>query len=812
MIDPNSSAEDALRRAHQTFHHLVEDNPQGMYVIDADMRMRYASRGSREVFKNVNPLIGQDFEKLMRTIWPEPFATEAIGHFRRTLDTGEPYIAPPLVERRADLKSTEAYDWSIYRIVLPDNRYGVVCYFYDATNRQRAEEASRQRETYFREMANAAPAMLWVTDANHSCTFLSQGWYDFTGQNAGEGLGFGWFDMIHADDREDTKELLMAAFRQHKSFSHDYRVKTSTGEYRWAIDSGRPKFSDDGAFEGFVGSVIDVHERRVAETELLQRASELEYNAGRLRVAAETTGFGTYDYDIESDVTVWSDQLYRIFQRTRDKTLFAADAVKFVYEHDRAKFRELMHNVVQPGGDEQFQHEFRVVRPSGEIRWVVDSGRVMFDQEGDARKPIRVIGTIQDITDRKIFEQSLQRAKRSAEAANRSRGEFLANMSHEIRTPMAAIIGHAEILKDHLQDPDNLQVVETIRRNGKFLLDIINDILDLSKIDAGKLEIETRPVRPDAVVAEVRSLMDVRASEKKLPLAIEFDGPIPETIDTDAIRLRQILVNLVGNAIKFTDEGEVKVICRYDNGTGSQHVKTDGGELEAHPMLIFEIIDTGIGIAPDKLNTLFEPFVQADTSATRSFGGTGLGLTICRRLARALGGDVTLESSPHRGSKFTLVISARSPGQLVEPNLILDISAETPAEDIRLDATILVVDDRRDIRYLAQHFIEKAGGHVVTATNGQEAIDMIYGDDPPPINLIVMDMQMPVKDGYAASTQLRQRGCKLPIIALTANAMKSDRDECLAAGCTDYTTKPLDSQKLIAMIHRLTQPDVFQDR
>ncbi len=373
-------------------------------------------------------------------------------------------------------------------------------------------------------------------------------------------------------------------------------------------------------------------------------------------------------------------------------------------------------------------------------------------------------------------------------------------MSHEIRTPMAAILGHADILKDHLQDPDNLQVVETIRRNGNFLLNIINDILDLSKIDAGKMEIDKDRVRPDGILAEVRSLMDVRASEKNIPLRIEFDGPVPEWIETDAVRLRQILLNLVGNAIKFTDAGHVKVICRYE----PDHAADIRGDSRTDGKLIVSVIDTGIGIKLEDQRALFQPFVQTDNTSTRTFGGTGLGLAICRRLAQALGGDISLQSDFGNGSTFTLTIKATARGQLVEPNLSLDVTSETPLKSISLSASILVVDDRRDIRHLAQHFIEKAGGRVITATNGQEAIETIESVDRPPIDLIVMDMQMPVMDGYAAAAELRRRGCQLPIIALTASAMKSDRDECLAAGCTDYTTKPLDSEKLIAMIDRLT--------
>ncbi|QDT04761.1 Aerobic respiration control sensor protein ArcB [Rubripirellula lacrimiformis] len=675
LLQEKDRVQQSLRQSSETFRRLIDDSPQGLYVVDSEMRMRYASKGAREAFCNVEPLIGRSLNESLRVIWSAEVADEVTRQFHHTMETGEAYTSPTFVHQRADKDVTEAYDWSLERIVLPGDRYGVVCHFYDNTQRQLSVEMLRQSEKYFREIADASPAMLWVTDENHRCTFLSKSWYVTTGQTEADGMGLGWTNATHPDDQQRAAEEFLAAATARQPFASEFRLRLADGDYRWAVDVGRARFADDGTFLGYTGYVIDVDER-------------------------------------------------------------------------------------------------------------------------------------------KAFEQSLERAKHIAETANRSRGEFLANMSHEIRTPMAAIMGHADILKDHIRDPDNLQVVETIRRNGDFLLNIINDILDLSKIDAGKMEIEKDRVRPDGILAEVRSLMDVRAFEKKIALQIEFDGPIPEWIETDAVRLRQILLNLVGNAIKFTDQGKVKVVCRYADDA-SKHGRVQGvdsatvdkrvpGRQRRTGRMVFHVIDTGIGIKPQDQQLLFQPFQQADNTSTRSFGGTGLGLAICRRLAQALGGEVSLESEFGHGSTFTLSIDTVAKGSLVEPNLSVKVSEDKPTESATISGNILVVDDRRDIRYLAQHFIEKAGGRVLTATNGQEAVDTIESDDRPQIDLIVMDMQMPVMDGYSAAAELRRRGCDLPIIALTANAMKSDRDECLAAGCTDYTTKPLDSQKLIAMIHRLT--------
>lgn len=591
---------------------------------------------------------------------------------------------------------------------------------------------------------------------------------------------------FHPDDVAEIELKVKASLDPEGpgEFSAQHRVVHSDEEIRWVSVRKRIFFDEiDGQSVPVSGmaAAIDITEQK--ETEQNLRAGE-----SRLKLAAETTGFGTYDLDVRSSESVWSDEIYRIFGIEVGQPFSRNAMFERVHSEDRARYRQLFQSLMGNDAKESFRLEHRIVRPNGEIRWIINSGRLLFDESRVGTMPERVIGTMQDVTERKLFEQSLQNARDSAETANRSRGEFLANMSHEIRTPMAAILGHADILRDHLKDPDNLQVVDTIRRNGNFLLDIINDILDLSKIDAGKLEVERRPLRPDAIVAEVRSLMDVRAAEKKLPLKIEFDGPVPEIIHTDAIRIRQILVNLVGNAIKFTDEGAVRLTVRFD---------------EATSQLKFQVIDTGIGIQSDEIDKLFDPFVQADNTSTRSFGGTGLGLAICHRLAQALNGQVDVESEYGVGSRFTLSVEVDPDVQLVNPNLALSISAQVPHGEIRLDAKVLVVDDRRDIRYLAQHFIERAGGDVVTATNGKEAVDFVTSGDEADVDLIVMDMQMPVMDGYDATSELRKRGFTLPIIALTANAMNSDREACLAAGCTDYTTKPLDSKLLIGMIDRL---------
>ncbi len=435
---------------------------------------------------------------------------------------------------------------------------------------------------------------------------------------------------------------------------------------------------------------------------------------------------------------------------------------------------------------ESWEDTFPIRGKDSQYRWFLSRALPIRDDQGQIAT---WFGSNTDITELKEYEATSHQARIAAETANLSRGEFLANMSHEIRTPMTAILGHADILLEHIHDPDNLHSVDTIRRNGKFLLQIINDILDLSKIDAGKFLIDQERIEPAVILADVHSLMDVRAQEKKLDFQMEIESRLPQSIQTDAVRLRQILLNLIGNAIKFTNHGSVSLAARY---------LPDSNKLQ------FEVRDTGIGISADNIDKLFCPFMQADTSSTRAYEGTGLGLAISRRLAQALGGDIAVRSELGKGSIFTLTIDCGSLENvcLVEPSVVPKKMDENNTATMHIDGCILVVDDRRDIRFLAQHFIERAGGKVVTATNGQEALDLLTHPniEQGVVDVVVMDMQMPVMDGYAAAEKLRQCGFKKPIIALTANAMKEDRKKCLSAGCNDYATKPLDGTKLIRMI------------
>ena len=425
---------------------------------------------------------------------------------------------------------------------------------------------------------------------------------------------------------------------------------------------------------------------------------------------------------------------------------------------------------------------------TGEVRTFMVNCSPVLGTDGKYRG---VFTSFDDVTQLENKKAELHTAKEAAESANKAKSEFLANMSHEIRTPMNAILGFTDVLRRDMVDSpqEKSKYLDTIHRSGKYLLELINDILDLSKVESGHFEVESTETRPHDLIHEVVTVLNVRAQEKGISLQYESDGDIPEVIQSDPTRFRQIITNLVGNAIKFTERGGVFVIAKLLPHKHS-------------PRLQIEIVDSGIGMKQETLHRIFNPFEQADSSVTRKFGGTGLGLAISRNFARHMGGDITVRSELSKGSVFTVTIDVGDirgvrmvdAGTAVQEFQDHNAAAIDPGELHIRPSQILVVDDGEANRQLISLVLKRAGLTVVSCTNGQEGVDAAKAG---PFDLILMDMQMPVKDGYTATRELRELGLKVPIIALTGNAMKGDEEKCLAAGCSGFLTKPVDIDHLL---------------
>jgi len=381
-----------------------------------------------------------------------------------------------------------------------------------------------------------------------------------------------------------------------------------------------------------------------------------------------------------------------------------------------------------------------------------------------------------------------EEARAAADAANRAKSNFLANMSHEVRTPLNAILGFADLLADGTATPDEQKAhAETIRLASDHLLTMVNDLLDLSAIDAGQVAIEQADVDVARLLRDAAALLEPRAAGKGIMMSCATP-PGRIVIKSDPLRLRQVLLNLIGNAVKFTELGGVTVTMTTDDRPHDRKI------------VIIQIADTGIGIAPEKLSAIFKPFTQSDEGLTRRFGGSGLGLAICQRLAAPLGASIDVQSELGKGSVFTLTIDAVAGVRAAAPGGPVINLKDTSS--LRMD--ILYAEDGPDNQRLVAFLLRKAGATVTVAPNGREAVDLIKRGAK--FDLVLMDMQMPEMDGYEATRELRRSGYEVPIVALTAHALADDRGKCLMAGCDDFLTKPIDRDLLVATCRRWKHP------
>ncbi len=641
----------------------------------------------------------------------------------------------------------------------------VLVAFADVTDLKQTERALRESETGLAIALDVSRVGFWSYDPSQGTVRLSPQLKEDWGipdTADSDRLDYA-LGLIHTEDRPQVEASIQEALVSQQPYRVEYRVlHAQTGETVWIEARGRTVKDESGRSMGLVGTSQNISE--IKQTQLM-----LEGNLAQMRRLADSM-----------PQIVWTARPDGILDYTNRRwTEYSGNSqperwLEFVHPEDQPGAIETWSSSLLSG--EHYHAEFRLRRVDGSNRWHLVRAEAV--REGD--RVVAWYGTCTDVHDIRKLTEDLQFARLQAEHANRTKSAFLANMSHEIRTPLAAILGYAEILKDDtLESDERLEFLTTISRNGSALTRLIDDILDLSKVEAGQIDPEQIDFSLRELLAEVHGLFEEQARAKGLLFAIESEARLPERVRTDPSRLRQILINLIGNALKFTSQGSVHVLAELAGG-----------------LLRFTVQDSGIGLTEQQASRLFQPFAQGDGSTTRRFGGTGLGLALSRKLARALGGDVWLEPRPQgSGCRFLATVAATHCGATVS-------NAEAALVRPKLQGLrVLLVEDTADNQRLITHVLERAGVVVELAQDGQEGVDKALAGN---FEVVLMDMQMPRLDGFTATRMLRQRGYRGPVVALTAHAMLDDRERIQDCGCDAHLTKPLNFHDIYQTLQRLS--------
>ncbi|GAB1541675.1 hypothetical protein NUACC21_43470 [Scytonema sp. NUACC21] len=531
----------------------------------------------------------------------------------------------------------------------------------------------------------------------------------------------------------------------------------------------------------------DISDRKRIEAERKQVEAALRQSEERLQLALEASGDGLWDWNLGSQTVYVSPRyLEMLGYKANELTINVETWNALIHPDDKSRVLDTLNTHLQDSSV-PYGFDYRVKTKLGEWKWIANYGKVVTrDEQGN---PVRMIGTHKDISERKCIELELQQAKEAAEEANHSKSTFLASMSHELRTPLNVILGFTQVLR---RDPSlsgvQKDTIQTIHRSGEHLLSLIEDILDLSKIEANRTSVEENSFDLFDLLLSLEDMLRHKAVSKNLEFRFQTAPEVPQFITTDAKKLRQILINLVGNAIKFTEQGSVTLRVNAEPITQKSVNSLESlDRANSETLLIFEIEDTGVGIAGDETETVFDAFVQSRSGKMTS-GGTGLGLTISRRLARLMNGDISVSSILEQGSTFFV----RLPIQIAEAASVPSPKQErSPIGLVPGQPTyrILIVDDRAENRLLLRTLMTQVGMEIQEATNGQEAIALCQQWLP---HLIWMDIQMPILNGYKATQVIRSFSTEQSpvIIALTAQASMSDRTLAHASGCNDFVIKP----------------------
>jgi len=659
---------------------------------------------------------------------------------------------------------------------------GATAVLRDIGQRKRAEQALRESEGRLKLLIEHAPAALAMFDRQMRYVAVSRRWRDDFGLGDIELADRSHYEVF-PDIPQRWKEVHQRALQGEVLRADEDAFERADGSVQWLCWEVQPWYSFEGAVGGIVMFTEDISERKAAREKILglnselerrvaERTAKLEELTEHQRLLFETSPVGLALCDMDGRLIDVNPSYLRIIGYTEPEA------------------RQLSYWDITPREyADQEEQQLRSLHDTGRYGPYVKEYR----HKDGRRIPVRLNGllierggrqfiwsSVEDITERVTAEREMVNARQLAEASAKAKADFLANMSHEIRTPLNAMLGLARIGARDSAGRATERIFSRILDAGEHMLGVINDILDVSRLEAGKVKIVGQPFQVAGVIADACNFVAEEAAKKGLACTVESAAGMPEWLTGDAQRLRQILANLMSNAVKFTDRGTVRL-----------KVTREGVDTR------FEVNDTGIGITNEQLGKLFAPFEQADTSTTRRYGGSGLGLAISRRLANLMSGDITVASTPGLGSTFTL----RVPLPAAEPGVAaptVPVDGSTRLAGVR----VLAAEDLDVNRLVLEDLLAQEGAQVVMAENGAQALERLLEAGFGAFDIVLMDIQMPVMDGYEATRRIRQIAPALPVIGLTAHALAEERDRCLAAGMVEHVTKPVDTNALLAAIYR----------
>ncbi len=774
-ISERARMEQNLRASEERFRGAFENAPFGMCLSALDGHFL-------QVNATLCAMFGYSESELLRLTWPQltypadlKVSADAV---ERLLDNASGSVE---IEKRYVHRSGKLV-WARNRISLVRDSARQPLYFVvhieDIGERKRAEAALRESEERFRTMADTCPTSMWVTNAEGGVRFINRTYREFFNTTYKEIEQGKWQPLIHPEDAANYIGAFERALQAHAPFKAEARVRSAGGEWRWIASYAEPRFSAEGEFLGHVGLSPDITERKLAE-------DSVRHSEQKFRQLAENIHEVFWMMNPSATEILYISPAYeQVWGRTCESLYRSPMSWLDAIEPEDRKQAHL--SFERQLREENIDSQYRIRTPEGVQKWIRDRAFPVRDRAGQL---IRVVGIAEDITQRKQYEEALVRAREAADTSNLEKSRFLANMSHEIRTPMNGVIGMTELALDTELTTEQREYLNIVKNSADSLLSLINDILDFSKIEAKRLDLENVAFNLRGSVDATMKALGFRADSKHLELLYQIAPDVPAEVLGDPSRLRQILVNLVGNAIKFTEHGEVEV--------GVDKVSESDGYVILH----FSVRDTGIGIPVEKQKVIFEAFSQADSSITRRFGGSGLGLAISTQLVQLLGGEMQLESEPGKGSIFHFTVRL---GLATEPD---EAPARAGIASLQ-DLAVMAVDDNPTNRRLLAASLSVWGVRPTVAASASEALHLLNQSaaEGKLYALIIVDAHMPELDGFSLVELIKKDSqlATIPIMMLTSSGQRGDVALCHELGVAAYLTKPVgDAEFLEATLRTL---------